>query len=355
MSAARVTVIGAGAVGLMCALRLAERGAAVTVIETLSEDAMRAIANGSLAAAGMLAPIVETLAAPDPDPDFAAAALDSFALWRAHADAAPWASSVRFEGGTYAAADPAEQFAFLAAAQALGADARPVETRWARCGVALSAEGALDPRSAHEGLIAAARAAGVRFVFGEMFDPRRQRGADVIVAAPGGARCAALKPLAPALAFIRPAKGHVALVVAPEAPHGNVHADGLYLCPRGGGALALGATMQFDRADTAVDHALVEEMHRAANAAFGGSLALTMRAWAGVRAMAPDWAPLIGPSGRDGVLVACGHSRNGWLLAPITAEIICAHVFGEALSPAWAPFRPDRFQTKEVKAHDARH
>ncbi len=35
-------------------------------------------------------------------------------------------------------------------------------------------------------------------------------------------------------------------------------------------------------------------------------------AWAGIRPMSPDGAPMIGKSGE--VLVAAGHSRNGWLL-----------------------------------------
>jgi glycine oxidase len=57
--------------------------------------------------------------------------------------------------------------------------------------------------------------------------------------------------------------------------------------------------------------------------------------------MSPDWAPMIGTGGE--CLVAAGHSRNGWLLAPITAEIISAFVFGDPIGPLWAAFAPDRF------------
>jgi glycine oxidase len=59
--------------------------------------------------------------------------------------------------------------------------------------------------------------------------------------------------------------------------------------------------------------------------------------------MSPDGWPLIGPSGD--VLVAAGHSRNGWLLAPITAEIITAYVFGAEIPPEWAALSPQRFET----------
>jgi glycine oxidase len=57
--------------------------------------------------------------------------------------------------------------------------------------------------------------------------------------------------------------------------------------------------------------------------------------------MSPDGRPMIGHSGD--VLIAAGHSRNGWLLAPITAEIITASVMGEAIPPEWAALSPDRF------------
>jgi glycine oxidase len=43
------------------------------------------------------------------------------------------------------------------------------------------------------------------------------------------------------------------------------------------------------------------------------------------------------------VLVAAGHSRNGWLLAPITAEIITAYVIGAEIPSDWAALAPERF------------
>jgi glycine oxidase len=45
------------------------------------------------------------------------------------------------------------------------------------------------------------------------------------------------------------------------------------------------------------------------------------------------------------LLVAAGHSRNGWLLAPITAEIITAYVFGAEIPTEWAALSPARFET----------
>jgi glycine oxidase len=61
--------------------------------------------------------------------------------------------------------------------------------------------------------------------------------------------------------------------------------------------------------------------------------------------MSPDGWPLIGASG-EGLLVAAGHSRNGWLLAPVTAEIITAYVFGANIAPPWAALSPQRFESQ---------
>jgi glycine oxidase len=80
----------------------------------------------------------------------------------------------------------------------------------------------------------------------------------------------------------------------------------------------------------------------AAEALLPGEVKQGERAWAGIRPMAPDGWPIIGPSG-EGVYVAAGHSRNGWLLAPITAEIISAYVLGAEIAPEWAALSPQRF------------
>jgi glycine oxidase len=66
------------------------------------------------------------------------------------------------------------------------------------------------------------------------------------------------------------------------------------------------------------------------------------KVWAGVRPMSPDGWPMVGPSG--GVLVAAGHSRNGWGLAPITAEIVTAYVLGAPIPAQWAAWSPERFK-----------
>ena len=47
-----------------------------------------------------------------------------------------------------------------------------------------------------------------------------------------------------------------------------------------------------------------------------------MERWWGFRPCTPDEGPLLGPGPLPGLWLACGHHRNGVLLAAITAELI---------------------------------
>jgi glycine oxidase len=53
--------------------------------------------------------------------------------------------------------------------------------------------------------------------------------------------------------------------------------------------------------------------------------------------------PLIGPVGPAGLLVATGHSRNGILLAPITAAAVVASLRGERMPDVVGAADPGRF------------
>jgi glycine oxidase len=63
---------------------------------------------------------------------------------------------------------------------------------------------------------------------------------------------------------------------------------------------------------------------------------------AGLRPATPDNAPILGPSGLDGLLWATGHYRNGVLLTPITAQVI-ADTIRSGLPELAKPFLASRF------------
>lgn len=70
----------------------------------------------------------------------------------------------------------------------------------------------------------------------------------------------------------------------------------------------------------------------------------TTRSWAGLRPVTPDLLPILGPDPEyPSIIYACGHSRNGVLMAPLTGDLIADLVTATPLSLDLAQFRPGRF------------
>ncbi len=68
--------------------------------------------------------------------------------------------------------------------------------------------------------------------------------------------------------------------------------------------------------------------------------------WAGLRPVTPDLLPIVGADPEHkGLFYACGHSRNGVLLAPLTASVIAELVSRGATSLDVSVYAPDRFDT----------
>ncbi|MGH6952149.1 MAG: NAD(P)/FAD-dependent oxidoreductase, partial [Vitreimonas sp.] len=288
-------------------------------------------------------------------------ALNSFDLWRAWRAGAEWADGVRFDGGVVVTAGADEAGAYQRNAERLGRTATPLSPSQFRKRTGLEAklehtlfvadEGVADPLRVLTGLAMQARALGAIIDFecdvanvtatsvltheGRVYD------ADAIVLAPGAWATDKLMNAAPALKHVRPAKGHMVQVELERPLAPNLRSGHHYIVQRREDVV-LGSTLEFDRYDRAVDPARTAELVAAAETLLPGEVKQGEKAWAGIRPMSPDGWPIIGPSG-EGLFVAAGHSRNGWLLAPITAEIITAHVFGAEIAPEWAALSADRF------------
>jgi len=346
-----VIIVGAGAVGLMCAVRLAKMGVRVTVLEAHDENTSVWGPTASASAAGMLSPLTEAQSAHE------ALALQSLDLWRAWRIGSAWGDAVRFDGGVVAGPDSAAVFA---RAERAGRKAQQLSANQFRKhtgfvanvegSVFVADEGFAEPLRALSGLIMEARAHGVLVNFkqdviklsanraetyaGATFE------ADLLVLAPGAWATEELMTVAPALRHVRPAKGCLVPVSLDHRIAPNLHGPGFYMTQQQSQTI-IGSTMDFDRTDRLVDPAQVSALLAAANALLPAEVQPMPKPWTGIRPMSPDGWPMIGPSGD--VLIAAGHSRNGWLLAPITAEIITAYVMGDAIPPEWAALSPDRF------------
>jgi glycine oxidase len=117
-----------------------------------------------------------------------------------------------------------------------------------------------------------------------------------------------------------------------------------YVVPRGDSTIG-GSTMEnvgFDAATTSEGVAKVRSAAEEICPSLSRNVAT--RSWAGLRPVTPDMLPIIGPDPEHPSLIyACGHSRNGVLMAPLTGDLIADLVTGTPLSHDLSQFRPDRF------------
>jgi glycine oxidase len=68
------------------------------------------------------------------------------------------------------------------------------------------------------------------------------------------------------------------------------------------------------------------------------------RAWCGRRPTTPDGLPVIDRApGLANLYLACGHFRNGVLLAPATGKLLCDWIMADTCAPELAPFSATRF------------
>jgi len=367
-------VVGAGAIGLACAWRVAQRGLEVCVVER-----HRPGAGASSVAAGMLAPVGEVswgqerllalnLASARLYPDFA------LQLAAASGRTVPY----RRCGGLEVALDrdeAAELHRRFELHVSLGLDSewltpaqcRRLEPSLApQVGPGLHAphEAEVDPRALVSALAGACERAGVRTICGEeVAELLVEDGAVAGVRTAAGTELAAPSVVAAAGCWsgeaawlppasrppVRPVKGEVVRLRAPAGagPGPNerlVGSERVYVVPRASGEVVLGATVEELGFDTTVSAGGVHELLREAYRVVPGVAELEfVEAIAGLRPGTPDNAPIVGPVDPAGLVLATGHYRNGILLAPITADSVSALLLGDEPPEALDGVGPERF------------
>ena len=357
MSAAPdVTIAGAGIIGLATAAAAAQRGLTVLLIGD------QRAGEASSAAAGMLAPSIER--AVGPAHDFAIAARDRYP---AYVEELAEQTGIRV---------PLNRIGILqvalteAGVKGLRRTALP-ESEWIErrqlaeleptLGHAIGAvlnpdDGAVDNVTLMRALAALVDASPlvtrlegtvvkvirdghrprVEVAAGESFESEW-----VVIA--GGAWSTLIGGL-PLLASVQPSRGQLVAYDAIGLRHA-VYGPRGYLVPRVNVQTIAGTTMESVGYDSSTTTEGLERVRSAAEE-IAPALSITpvQSAWAGLRPVTPDLLPLLGPDPDDPRLVyACGHSRNGILLAPLTAEVVATMIAGEGISHDLTQFRPDRF------------
>lgn len=326
-----ILVIGAGVLGLCTAAELARRGHAVTVVDPGG-------LNASAVAAGMIAPAMEA-AIDDLSPDHAALLRRARDAWsdfaaatgvRLDRDPAEWrGGNVEVLAGRLAALGFEHAYDREAGrlttnedwkvepAQALAAMSRDVRVLEGRAtGLSLS----------NEGWRVETTAGPVEV--------------DQVVLAIGAAEAMAGLPeeAARLLTLIAPIRGQIGLV-SERLVERVVRGPGAYVAPMGAGCV-IGATMEAGERSLTPDPERCAQMLDAAWAVLGQPpRPLTIEWRAGVRGATPDGLPMAGTVGQ-GLHLALGPRRNGWLLGPLVASVVADEVEGRpSKEPTLAPRR----------------
>ena len=125
----------------------------------------------------------------------------------------------------------------------------------------------------------------------------------------------------------------------------NVRGLEVYAVPRGDGRVVVGATVEEQGFDTRVTAGAVHDLLRAAMELLPDVAELELlETVVGLRPGSPDNAPMLGPAGPQGLVVATGHYRNGILLTPVTADAIAGLLATGRVPDLIAPFAPGRFR-----------
>lgn len=328
-----LAVVGGGVIGLAVARRAAQDGWSVRVHRTPGRP------GSSWVAGGMLAPHSEAWPGEE---RLLQIGLESLRLWHDRSGflAGLPAEVVTAQESLVVAVDRADAADLRTVADWLSAQGHPVTlTSAARDVEPLLAQGirhgfravdewAVDNRALVAALERCCADLGVRWAGPvESLDQARE-GADTVVIA-NGIDASNLWPGLP----VRPVKGEVlrlrwrsgCMPLPRRVIRARVHGRQVYLVPRADGVV-VGATQYEHGRDTAPTVGGVRELLDDACAVMPalGEYEL-VECGAGLRPMTPDNMPLVGRLD-ERTLVATGHGRSGFLLAPWTAERIAAEL-----------------------------
>jgi|GEM_PF-215562 len=368
----RVLVVGAGLVGMTTALRLAQSGVQVVLV-----DRAKPATGASWAAAGMLAPAFEAADEPSAHENLFELCLAGADAWRGFA---PWLQAYSdtsldyFGMGAFACAINGSQENRLDVLEAAcisrnlpfrrlsGNKARKLDASLSqdvRSVLLLPTDQQIDNWAVIGALMAALAEAGVQVIPDIKITEINRIKSKWEIAALGlfdnviwtagvnsgdeisidGQPAQLLRE-----GVIIPVKGQMlALDPIEGAPKQVLRFGNGYIAPKST-RIIVGATSEWEVADkTVVDSDIEELLKNASQICPVLQDAEIKMTWAGVRPGTSDHAPVIGWSNYDGIAVAAGHYRNGILLAPLTADILTRLIMEEELTPLEKGFELTRF------------
>ena len=362
----RILILGGGLMGLAIAHQLARRDQNVTVLSRRRSEA------AGFVAAGMLAPHAEGLSG-------ALLRLGQLSLSRV----ASWVAQIESDSGLpcglrssgivvpFQSADERDAYATAAFGDRLNREQLVQElpgisSLW-RAGLLFMQDGQIDNRrQLMRALESACVDRGAQFQEGvEVLElisadgrlsgvrARDSEGREATLACERAVLCSGawsgqLLPQLP----VFPVKGQMLSLQSPRgALRRVIFGPGIYLVPREDGLVVVGATSE---RNAGFSEGLTPQGQTTLKQGIAALLPEAeswppMERWWGFRPCTPDEGPLLGSSPIPGLLLACGHHRNGVLMAGATSELIadlvCRTEPKRDLASLLPSFRWNRFQS----------
>ena len=343
-------VLGGGLMGLAIAHQLARRGQTVTVISRRRSEA------AGFVAAGMLAPHAEGLTGNLLQ--LGQASLERIPRWVAQIEGdSGLGCGLRTSGIVVPFRTAADRDAYPTAQLGQTLDRSGLEREipglgpeW-NTGLLFEQDGQIDNRrQLMRALERACVSLGVQFMEGaEVLDLARdstgqlcgidlrsaegeqQRLSCQLAVLCSGAWSQQLVPELP----VFPVKGQMLSLQGPrEALKRVIFGPGTYLVPREDGLIVVGATSEREAGFT---EGLTPDGQKQLQRGITSLLPMAgnwppMERWWGFRPCTPDEGPLLGSGPLPGLWLACGHHRNGVLLAAVSAELLTSKILNIPLS-----------------------
>lgn len=372
-----VAIVGGGVIGLSCAFELAQRGKSVTVLER-EEVGFGA----STVAAGMLTPSFEVETTP---PELVELQLDSLRRYPSFITEIEAASGrsceYRDEGSLWVSRHRDDELELdhirriqedrgLPARRLTGRETRQIEPYLSPRvigGLLVETDHQVNSRMLVAALAAACRSVGVLILEHTGVETVERSGgrieltlhnrkessvlrADQVLLAAGVWLEEGLVTPMPRIGM-RPIKGQIVHLKGQPLVNHVLRNSDVYIVPRAGGKLLLGATEEeqgFDMEPTA-----------------GGTLDLLRYAFeilpglydlyvseidVGLRPAVSDHQPVLGPTDCEGIFIAGGHYRGGVILAPSTAHWMAELITTGSVPEAIEPFGVDRLVAQQQEA-----
>lgn len=348
---ASIAIIGAGIIGLSCAVELADRGLRVSLYDKTWPPR-----GASWAAAGMLAPAFEAIAEPGTHPNLFDLCDQSARLWP------EWARKLEQRTGLTSGYHPGPSLAIALDApqtQKLTAVTSTLKTRsdapedctsrlqslepaiqtGVQSAILLPSDGQADNRKTLAALVSCAEAHPSITIRPREAPLRSERnrldhaGHDATLLTAGwGTSVVAVEETGRRVPILNwdvmlddiDCYGGQMLAVAPVegAPKMTVRCGHIYIVPKAD-RIIIGATTEPGRRLQAAEPDVIADLQRrAAEICPALADAPVLESWVGIRPGTDDHAPILGETETPGLFVASGHYRNGILLAPITAQIM---------------------------------